>query len=42
MVPLENVDDDDHLSSKISKAVNDHDSFTIHIFYSLLNNQSDQ
>jgi hypothetical protein len=42
MVPLENVDDDHHLSSKICKAVNDLHSFTTHISYSLLNNQSDQ
>jgi hypothetical protein len=42
MVPLENVDNDHHLSSKISKTVNDLDSFTIHIFYSILNNQSNQ
>ncbi len=44
MVPLENVDDDrHHLSSiDIERAVNELDSFTTHISYSLLNNHSDQ
>jgi hypothetical protein len=43
IIALGNIDDDTHyLSSQISEVVNDLDSFTIHVFYRLLNNQLDQ